>query len=419
MRILILSQYYAPEPIAKPVDLAQALRLCGDDVSVVTGFPNYPSGVLYPGYRLGLVQRAVLNGVPVVRTYEFPYHGKRFLGRFINYVSFMLSAPIGALFAPKVDALYAWHPPLTIGIASWLIAHMRGIPVLYDVQDLWPESVVLAGLLKPGLIVRMLSMLERFVYRQADHLIVVTEGARSSVIARGVPPEKVSVMPHWIDTTPFLSLDPTTRQSVRAKHNWDGRFVLLFAGNLGIVQGLDTILRAADLLRARPEMLFVFVGDGADKARLQELTKSLALGATVQFVDRQPAERMPAYMAAADALIVHLKASPLSKYVIPTKTPSYIASGTPIIMAMEGAAARLVEEAGAGRTVQPGDPAALASAIRELAGLSAEERTAMARRGPAYVSQHLSMDVVIPQYRALLEKIVRNARNVPARRSAD
>ncbi len=417
MRILILSQYYAPEPIPKPAELAAALRAHGDDVTVITGFPNYPSGNLHDGYRLHLVQRETIDGVPILRTFEFPYHGRNVAGRFLNYVSFMLSAPIGALFAPEVDAMYVWHPPLTIGLAAWLIGRLRGIPVLYDVQDLWPESVVLSGVLRPGVIVSVLSMIERFVYRMADHLIVVTEGARQNVIAKGVPGEKVSVLPHWIDEKPFLSVDPAARQSVRAHHGWDGRFVLLFAGNLGLVQGLETIVRAAALLRDEAEVHFVFVGDGAHRAYLEELVRSLALERVVEFVARQPSHRMPAYMAAADALIVHLRASPLSNFIIPAKTLSYLASGTPIIMAMEGAAAELVERAGAGRSVPPDNPAALASTIREFLALASDDRAAMARRGPAYVSTHLNKDVVIPRYRALLERLVHSRDRGLARRT--
>ncbi len=411
MRVLILSQYYAPEPIPKISELAEALRAHGDEVVVVTGLPNYPSGDLYPGYRLRLVQREIVNDVCVTRTFEFPYHGTNVFGRIANYGSFMLTAPLGALFTRDIDVMYVFHPPLTIGVSAWIISWIRRIPMLYDVQDLWPESVVVSGLMKPGLIVRLLAILERFVYRRATHLFVVTEGARQNVIAKGVPPEKVSVMPHWIDDAPFHAVDHGAGRCIRDENGWAGKFVVLFAGNLGLVQGLETIVHAAALLAGNQQVKVVFVGDGANRAGLQKLAAQLNLREMVQFIDRQPSDRMPAYMAAADALVVHLKASPLSNLVIPTKTLAYLASGRPIIMAMEGAAARLVTDAGAGRVVPPDDPAAMAGAIQELMILGPEARDAIGRSGQDFARRTLSRNVVIPQYRARLQELSRVARD--------
>lgn len=407
MRILILSQYYWPEPIPKPMELAQALSAAGDEVTVLTGFPNYPTGRLYGGYKLALIRKYEVDRICVLRTYEFPYHGTRAIGRFANYVSFMLSAPFGSLLAPKLDAIYVWHPPLTIGIAAWLIALLRGIPFVYDVQDIWPEAAVLSGILKPGFVVRCLSVLERFIYRRANHLLAVTEGARSNLISKGVAAEKVTVMPHWFDDSIFVSQSPSLRDATRARYGWDGQFVLLFAGNLGLVQGLETLVYAAENLRADSQVLFAFVGEGADKPRLQGLVESLGLGTKVQFIERQPMGNMPSLLSAADGLLVHLKHSELSNYVIPTKTLAYLGSGTPIIMAMSGAAASLIEHAGAGIVVPPEDPIQLAMAVRKLLVLPAAEKEEMGRRGRAYLRANLSKDVIVPRYRAILEEIVR------------
>ena len=406
MRVLILSQYYWPEPIPKPVELAEALRRAGDDVTVITGLPNYPSGRLYPGYRLRLLERENVNEVRVLRTFEYPYHGTRALGRIANYLSFMLSALLGALFAPKIDVIYVWHPPLTVGVAAWLIARLRRIPFVYDVQDIWPEAAVLSGILRPGRVVRWLSRLERFVYRRADHLLVVTEGARQNLISKGVPPAKVSVMPHWFDEKVFRPEAATARTAVRAAHGWQERFVVLFAGNLGLVQGLETVVRAAEVLPGDATILIVLVGDGSDKPRLQELVSSLKLGTRVQFLERQPLQQMPELMAAADCLLVHLKHSELSNYVIPTKTLAYLAGAQPILMAMRGAAADLVREAGAGLVIDPENPSALASGMLELANLSAERRSAMGRSGRDYLERHLSREVILPRYRAMLARLI-------------
>jgi colanic acid biosynthesis glycosyl transferase WcaI len=220
MRVLVLSQYYDPEPVPKAGELARALRDRGHSVQVITGFPNYPSGVLYEGFRLGLVKKEVRDGLTVRRTYEYPYHGTSVFGRMLNYGTFALSAVLGALSIGKTDVIYVWHPPLTIGIAAWLIGILRRAPFVYDVQDIWPESALLSGLMKPGPVVRVMHALEKFVYRRATHLFVVTEGARQNLIEKGVEPDRVTVMPHWIDEELFQPVGDDARRACRAQYGW-------------------------------------------------------------------------------------------------------------------------------------------------------------------------------------------------------
>jgi colanic acid biosynthesis glycosyl transferase WcaI len=403
MRVLIVSHYFHPEPIPKTFDLATELTARGHEVAVITGFPHYPSGELYDGWRLKLLMRQRDLPFPVVRTFQYPYHGRSVLGRIANYVSFMLSAPLGALFTPRCDVLYVWHPPLTVGVAAWIIAWWKRVPFVYDVQDIWPESAVLTGMLKDGLLVRLISRLERFVYRRATHLICVTEGAKRNLVSKGVPAEKISVLPHWIDERAFVLEQPdVARADVRRRFGWDDRFVVMFAGNVGLMQKLDTVIEAAVLLRDDEQLQLVIVGDGADRKRLQTLAAEKDVLHRLQFVDRQPASDMPALMAGADALLVHLVKSELSEWVLPSKTFAYLASGRPIIMAMQGAAADLVAEAGAGVIVEPENATALAEAIRHLARCSAEEREAMGLRGQAHLRQSLSREKVLGQYERLL-----------------
>jgi glycosyltransferase involved in cell wall biosynthesis len=402
---MVLSQYYTPEPIPKPAELAHGLVDRGHAVSVLTGWPNYPQGTLYPGFRIRPLRRETLDGIPVVRTYEFPYHGKGVLGRICNYVSFMMSAVLGSVLIAKCDVIYVWHPPLTVGVAAWLIARIRGIPFVYDVQDIWPESAILAGVLREGTLARLMASLERFVYRRADYILVVTGGARENLIAKGVPPEKISVARHWVDATGFQECGEEARRRVRSRYGWEGRFIVLFAGNIGMLQALDTVVHAAAGLADVNPTLFVLVGDGSDKARLQQLARASGAGARIHFIERQPAERMPELMAAADALLVHLRRSELSRYVIPTKTLAYLAAGKPLLMAMEGAAADLVDAARAGIRVPPEDPGALAKAAERLAAMSPAEREEMGRSGRAYLAANLSRTDVIPEYETILQRV--------------
>lgn len=408
MDVLILSQYYEPEPIPKPHDLAIALAAKGHRTHVITGFPNYPGGVLYGGYKLALFRRETIQEIPVLRTYEYPYHGRNIWKRMLNYGSFMLSAPLGCLRARRADVMYVWHPPLTIGVAAWLIARLRRIPFVYDVQDIWPESAVLSGLMSDGPLVRLMSRLERFVYRRADHILVVTEGARENLISKGVRPERVTAMPHWIDETLFAAADESLREQTRAEFGWTGRFVVLFAGNHGLVQGLTSVIEAAPLLRDTNVRL-AFVGDGSEKQRLVELAEKIAPAGIVEFIDFQPIERMPALMGAADALLVHLRRSELSKYVVPSKTMAYLAAGRPIVMAMEGAAAELIQSSGGGIVIPPEDPTRLVSTILELQAMSPEERQAMGARGTTYLRAHFSKSAIIERCEGILRRMAEGA----------
>ena len=407
MRVLILSQYYLPEPIPKPSELAASLVDSGDEVVVITGLPNYPSGRLYPGHRISILRRDRMEDIDVIRTFELPYHGRSALGRMANYISFMLSAPLGCLLAPKFDVIYVWHPPLTVGIAAWIIGRWRRVPFVYDVQDIWPEAAVLSGILKEGWVTKFLTRVEKFVYKRAEHLITVTEGARLNLIGKGVDPARVSALPHWFESSKLVSFEPKTRAQVRASFGWTEKFVFLFAGNLGLVQGLDVIVQAALQLRMDQRIRFVFIGDGADRDRLQSMVKRFSLVESVQFVDRQPIEQMGGFYEAADALLVHLKWSELSAYVIPSKTMAYLASGKPIVMAMRGAAADLVSQAEAGIVVSPDLPDELAGAIQRMVALTADERAEMGRRGRTFLQENLSREVVAPRYLHILRTAVK------------
>ena len=410
MRILILSQYYAPEPIPKPADIARELTRLGHDVRVLTGVSHYPTGRSAAGQGRRLVQTETIDGIPVTRTYEFPYHGTRAALRLLNYASFMLSAPIGALRLGRFDAIYVWHPPLSTGVAAWLIGRITRAPFVYDVQDIWPDAAVLSGLIRSGRVVSLMRRLERFVYRRAAHLLVVTDGARQNLIAKGVSPDRVTTLTHWVDPEAFATPSAADVDAAREACDGAGRFLVIFAGNLGLVQGLETVVEAAALLRGEP-IRIALVGDGAARPRLLARSREIGTDDVLTFVDRQPAARMPAFMTAADALLVHLRRSELSTYMLPSKTLSYLAAGRPIVMAMDGASADLIRAAGAGLVVRPGDPAALAAAIREMMRRPPTDREAMGARGRAWARSHLAREVLAPRYEQILARVARTGEN--------
>jgi glycosyltransferase involved in cell wall biosynthesis len=400
LRVLILAIYHDPEPIPKTGELARELLCRGHDVTVVTAFPHYPGGQLYPGYRLALWRWEMRQGVRVLRTGIYPYHGRRISLRMLNYLTWMVSSIQSAWLAPACDVIYVWHPPLTVGISAWVISKLKRAPFVYDVQDLWPESALASGLMRPGRLVDGLYRLADWVYQRAPRILVVSQAAAAYLRGRRVDARKISVANHWLDTSPF---DRALTRDVRTEFAWADKFIVLFAGNLGMVQGLETVIDAAALLRHRADVEFVFVGDGSDRARLEALAAGKGVS-NVRFLGHHPHAEMPAFMRAADALLVHLRPSAIADHAIPTKILSYLAAGRPVVCATGGAAAELVSAANAGVTAAPGDPAGLVAAIMHVASLSPEAREQLGRNGRAYLNAHFEKQTVIDGYeRALME----------------
>ena len=407
MKILILSHYFWPEPIPKPLELAAALRDRGNTVEVLTGFPNYPSGELYPGFSLRPVRRDRVHQIPVIRTFMYPSHGTSLLGRMLNYASFMVSAIFGGMMAGSFDVMYVWHPPLSIGVAAAAIGVLRRRAFVYDVQDIWPESAIETGFLRPGRIVSWMARLEKFVYKRAAHILVVTEGAKANLVAKGVPQERITVVPHWYDDTDLRAIGARERETVRGREGWQNKFVIMFAGNMGLLQGLETVVDACRGLPPGGDVIVAMVGDGVDAERLKSRATEIGVIDRIRFVPRQPPGSMAEYFAAADALLVHLKASPLAPLIIPSKTVAYLAAGKPIVMAGVGASADIVENAGAGIVLKPGDPAALCAAMMKIAQLSPDERVAMGERGRRYFEGNFTKQVTLPVYLEALRQAAR------------
>jgi len=406
MRVLLLSIYHDPEPIPKTGELARELQRRGHEVTVVTAFPHYPAGRLYPGYRLAPWRWEIREGVRVLRTFIYPYHGRSTPLRMLNYLSWMVSSLQAIWLAPRCDVMYVWHPPLTVGVSAAVIAAFKRVSYVYDVQDLWPESALASGLMRPGRIVRFLYRLADWVYARAPRLFVVSDAARRYLQGRGVPIDKIEVAHHWLDTSPF---DQSVTANVRTEFGWERRFVVMFAGNLGMVQGLETVVQAAAVIRDHADVLFVFVGDGSDRVRLEALVADLGLQ-NVQFVGRHPADQMPSFMRSADALVVHLRPSPIADHAIPTKILAYLAAGRPVVCGTGGAAEEVVRMADAGVTVPPGDATALARAVLAIKSMSADERCRLGENGRAYLHSRFNRDRIIDHYERTLAALVRRTR---------
>ena len=397
MRIIYLTQWFEPEPnIIKGIAFVRALRAAGHEVTVVTGLPNFPSGRLYAGYRMRPVQRETIEGVDIVRLPLYPSHDRSSVRRSLNYLSFFLSAFLYCLFRQaRYDLAYVYHPPITVGLAAALAGRIRRLPFVLDVQDLWPDTVAATGMAGGPKLIRTLGALCGFVYREAAAIIVQSEGMRRALIERGVPQDKLTAIRNWanIDSLPVPAIDGKEERQ---------RFTIIYGGNLGLAQGLGTVIDAAAIIqRERLDVEIVLYGDGVDARPLIEHAAAKQVR-ILRFERPLPQAEIMHVFARADALLLHLAHDPLFAITIPSKTQFYLAMGRPIIAGIAGEAAKILRESGAAVIAPPGDAEALAEAIRSLAARPPEQREAMGRSGQAYYRERLSFDRGIAETLELL-----------------
>ncbi len=404
MRILILTQWYPPEPALLMQELAQTLLALGHDVTVLTGYPNYPTGTLYPGYHVRLHQREMLAGVPVVRVPLYPEHSRSSVRRVLNYVSFALSSTLlGPWLVKRPDAIFAYHPPLTVGLPAYVLSRLWRVPFVYQIQDMWPESLSASGMLNNPRILAWVGSFADLVYRWAAAICVISPGFRQNLLSKGVPAEKIHVISNWVDTGTYYPAEPD--EVLAARLELAGYFNVMYAGNIGQGQGLETLLEAAHILRDIPEIQFVIVGDGVALPTLQQVTQTKGL-TNVRFLGSYPTADMPALYALAEVLLVHLRDDPLYRITIPHKVFSYMASGKPILVAVAGDAATLVTNARAGLSCVPDNPEMLAQKVKQFFDMPQSERCMMAISGLKAVEQQYNKDVAIKKIEMVLKSTV-------------
>lgn len=401
MKILLLTQWYDPEPTFKGQTFARALHDQGHDVQVITGFPNYPGGNVYPGYRIKWLQREMIDGVQVCRVPLYPSHDGSGVGRALNYISFAAASSLFGVFAARrPDVIYAYHPPLTVGMSAALIGFFRRTPVVYDIQDMWPDTLKATGMLNNPRALSLIGRICQWVYRRASALVVLSPGFKQLLLERGVAEEKISVIYNWCDAAAL-----TNPQSHQAPAAMQGRFNVVFAGTMGKAQALDAVINAAALVAARnPAVQFVFVGGGVDVDRLKSLAQQKS-PSNVLFLPRMPMNEVGNVLNGADVLLVHLRDDPLFAITVPSKTQAYMAVGKPLLMAVRGDAADLVKEAGCGEVTTPENADELAAAVLRLASLPKSELDAMGKRGAAYYNNELSIDIGVERFLRVFEKV--------------
>jgi colanic acid biosynthesis glycosyl transferase WcaI len=412
MRILILTQNYYPEPIALPHDLACGMQRRGHTVTVVTTFPNYPEGRIYPGYRQKLYQWEYVDGVRVLRLPVYPDHSLSIRKRIASYLSYAIMATLLApLLTDPADLLFIYQLP-SIGIPAWWLGFLHRIPVIFNVQDIYPESLAMVGVSPESISYKLANAYVQRVYESAAAISVISPGFKRNLMNRGIPEEKIHVILSWADEKVYRPL--SADNDLARMWGMDNRFNIVFAGNMGPPQKLDAVIETAALVADLPAIQFVFIGDGSAKKALVQLSRRKNLS-NVRFISRQPSHQMASFFALAGALLVHLTDDPLFVMTIPCKTQSYLACGKPIIMAAKGDAADLVSEARAGLVVKPADPIDLARAVRELYVMPHEERLSMGERGRAYFLKNLTFDASLDKYEELFQDVASRRQNLRER----
>jgi glycosyltransferase involved in cell wall biosynthesis len=405
MRILYLSQYFPPEmgaPAARVHELSREWAALGHDVTVLTGFPHHPTGVIPEAYRGQWLRREVVDGVRVLRAPIYAAANKGVLRRSLSYGSYALSASLlGPLLAERPDVLIATSPQFLTGLAGlWLSTALR-VPFVFEVRDLWPRSIVEVGALAAGSpAVRALEALERLLYRRADHIVVVSPAFAPEIEKHGIPRDRISVVTNGVDLGLFSPRDKA--QARRALRLPEG-FVASYVGTHGMAHGLGTLLEAAARLKGRAR--FLLVGEGAEKAALKDRAHAMGLDDVI-FWDQRPRDEVAQVLAASDVCLVLLKGAPLFKTVIPSKLFEILGAGRPILTNVDGEARRLAEASGAGRFCPPDDAEALAAALDALARDPAE-LDRMGQRGRAWVAERYSRPALARQYLDVLQKVIR------------
>lgn len=373
MRILFLSENFPPETNAAATrvhERAVHWVQWGHQVTVITSWPNFPQGRLYPGYRNLWRGVETRDGIRVVRVKTFiaANKGRGLKGavlRGLDFVSFMIAAVAAALFERRPDVVAATSPQFFAAVAGWLVGALRRVPFVFELGDIWPASIVGVGAMRRNLALALMEKLELFLYRRAARVVALTQAFKANLTRRGIDPDKIAVVRNGVDLARYA---PRPRdEALAAEWGLAGAFVLGYVGTHGMAHGLMNVLDAAERLRDRPDICFLLVGDGAERAQLLAEVERRTL-ANVRMIGPQPKDMMPRIWSLCDVALVHLRDTPVFAEVIPSKIFEAMGMGRPILLALPaGEAKEIVEADRAGIWVPPENPAALADAARRLA----------------------------------------------------
>ena len=404
MNILFLSHYFPPEvnaPATRTYEHCRRWVELGHDVTVVSCVPHHPMGKAYPGFKNKLVHVDYVDGIKAIKVLTYITANEGFLKRTLNYVFYMVMCILIAPFISKADVVISTSPQFFNGLAGYFVSKIKRAPWLLEIRDLWPESILAVGAIKNERIIRFLEWVERFVYRKADHIVPVTQSFKKHIIERGGRDEAITVIRNGVDLRQFQVLDKN--DEFAQEQGLAGKFVASYVGTHGMAHGLMTIIEAADALRDREDIVFLMVGDGAEKARLRSEAKSRGLS-NIVMLDQQPKAMMPMIWSVTDMSLVLLKRLDLFKTVIPSKIFESMAMQTPIILGVEGEVQAIIEESKAGICITPESSSELVEAIIHTNNDKVAYH-AMQQAGRRYVSSHFDRQKLADEYLKLLTSL--------------
>ena len=410
MRILIYSYNYYPEPIGiAPLmtELAEGLAKRGHEVRVITAMPNYPQREIYEQYRGKLYETEERNGVTIQRSYVWVKPKPSLLDRIFLDSSFVCTSFFQALRGLRPDLVLLTVPPLPVCAPAALLGWLYNCPIVLNVQDILPEAAVHVGLIKNKALIWVLEAIEKFAYRTAHTVSVIAEGFVENLESKGVPSEKITCIPNWVDTS-FIHPLPKENNAFRRAHQLEGKFVVLYSGNIALTQGLETVVEAAARLCDVPDIVFVIVGEMKAVETLKRYCKTCGAN-NVVLLPFQPRERLPEMLAAADVGLIVQKHNVVS-FNMPSKTQVLLASGRPVIASVpgSGSAAKAIEKSRGGVVVEPENPVALAKQILELQK-NPEQAERLGKQGRQYALERYSFEQALSQYENLFYQVKKSS----------
>jgi glycosyltransferase involved in cell wall biosynthesis len=368
MHILFLTDNFPPEgnaPATRTYEHVREWVGLGHDVTVITCAPNFPEGVLFEGYKNKWYQREVMGGIQVVRVKTYITANEGFAKRILDYISFGIAGCIAGLFQKRPDVIVSTSPQFFCACGAWVLSVFRWRPWVFELRDIWPASITAVGAMERSLVIRLLEKLEMFLYRRADRIVSVTNSFKAELIDRGIDRDKIDVVVNGVDLSIYAPA-PSKDSSLAAEYDLEGKFVIGYIGTHGMAHALDKVLDAAELLRDKDDIRFLFAGGGAERANLERQAEERGLG-NVVMMPRQPKAMMPAVWSLCDISLISLRDTPLFTQVIPSKIFESMGMGLPMVIACpQGEATEIIESTGAGVVVPPERPAALAGCVGEL-----------------------------------------------------
>lgn len=403
MKILYISQYFPPEigaPSVRVYELARHWIKMGHQVKVLTAFPNHPTGIIPKEYRGEVFRREFIDGIEVIRTWVFATPNRGFTKRIFNYLSFPISAILmGSPMIGACDVVIATSPQFFVAAAGFIVGRFKRKPYIFEVRDLWPDSIIAVGAMKNKLVLNSLSSMEHFLYKRAAGIVGVAESVKKVIASRAGRHPKIAIIPNGVDTDFFAAAE--------AGNPPEDEFLVSYIGTHGLAHGLETVLDAAEKLRDY-NIKFRFVGEGAEKEELVRSAKRRNLQ-SVSFIPGQPHELIPDFYRASNVCLVPLKDREVFSLTIPSKIFEIMACRRPVILGVRGESRRVLEKARAGIAVEPENASALADAILTLYN-DAEKCEIMGANGWDFVRKHYSREKLSKEYIKFLTSISKNAR---------